>query len=189
MEKLTPLTQAQQEEFDNRRQSGSVIQTRCKACNAWWETARLSKTFTETFNCDCGERITLEVPAAEFSLIKPTEDQVISLLDGDAKLDTGMKVTEALARASAWWSKTGRKEMKSHAKRHKHSPASSTPGIGGAFASLDPDSENFLPSAIIQGEPWDQLDKREKLLVVKVWHHFNIRVPDMIDDPDNGRVN
>ena len=186
-DELKPLTPEQQAEFESRRQSDAVIQTKCPSCNAWYETNRLSKTFTETFNCDCGHKITLEVPAVP--IIVPSSGEILAALDPDATLDTGLKVQEALARASAWWSKTGRKEMKLHAKRQKHSPASSTPGLGGAFADLDPDSANFLPSNIIQGAPWDQLDKREKLLIVKVWHHHFIRVPDKIGPAEGEAIN
>lgn len=188
MDELKPVTPEQQEEFERRRQSDSVIQTKCTACGAWFETARLSKTFVETFNCDCGEKIRIEVPAVEWKLIKPTNEDLISILDPDSTLDTGMRVNEALARASLWWGKTGRKEMKLHAKRQAKSPAASTPGLGGAFASLNPDSENFLPSAIIHGEPWDQLTKREKLIIVKAWHHFFVRVPDVLDKPEGETV-
>lgn len=184
MKELTPLTPAQQAEFDHRRQSDAVIQTKCPNCSRWWETMRLSQTFQETFLCDCGERITLEVPAAPAKLILPSNSEVLAALDPDARLDTGMKVGEAIARASVWWEKGGARLMKQELARQAKSPASADKGMGGAFASRDPDSEDFLPSGLIHGDPWEILDKREKLMVVKVWHHFMIRVPDTLGEPD-----
>lgn len=91
----------------------------------------------------------------------------------DDRLDTGMSVKEALAKASYWWGKTGRHAMRKDGGK----------GLEVSF-SLDPDSENYIPSGILNGEPWDVLTKREKLTIVKVWHHFFVRKPqDLTDNP------
>ena len=92
------------------------------------------------------------------------------------RLDTGMKPGEAIARAEAWWEKTGRKLMIAQAQR-----AGATPKEGiNAFQSLNPDNPNFLPSGILNGEPWDLLTTREKMMLTKAWHHFAVRRPDKL---------
>lgn len=85
-------------------------------------------------------------------------DNARAILDGD-RLDTGMKASEAVARAEAWWNATGRKMI------------------------LDACSDAVMRqlSGVLGGAPWDQLTKREKLAVVKVWHHFKIRRADTLD--------
>jgi hypothetical protein len=128
------------------------------------------------------------VPARDFD---PSMVQARTLpFDLDQKLDTGMTAVEAVRRAEHWWEKTGAKEMRLHGLRHTQTVGGSLHGIGGAFASLDPKSENYLPSGIIHGKPWDDLTKREKAMVVKAWHHFYIRKPDLLgenpDDPLKG---
>lgn len=89
----------------------------------------------------------------------------------DNRLDTNMTVTEAISRAAKWWDKTGRHLMR------KDGPA----GLEKAF-SLDPDSENFIQSGILNGVIWDGLNKREKLFIVKAWHHVFIRSPQQIGE-------
>jgi hypothetical protein len=69
----------------------------------------------------------------------------------------GMLASEVIHCASRWWDLVARKEIASHL-------------VGaGKLSSRDPDSPNFLPSGIIQGKPWADLDKRECLAVVKAW--------------------
>ena len=92
--------------------------------------------------------------------------------DSSARLDTGMRVSEAMRRAARWWEGTGREEMRKHGQRQAEK--------GRAFATLDPDDPNFLPSGIMHGFKWDDLKRHEKLRVVKAWHHEMIRKPDMV---------
>lgn len=88
----------------------------------------------------------------------------IDYSDPDARLDTGMKVSEALQHAQKWWDKTGRHQMR------KDGGKGSDKSV-----SLDPASSNFIPSGILNGEIFDALNKREKTQVVKAWHHHYVR--------------
>lgn len=160
LEPLRPLTPQQQDEFDHRRESASVLQTKCSQCGAWYETYKRSLPFQEAFDCDCGQPITFEVPALDARSLG------LNLNDTDLRLDTGMEIREAVATACHWWGKTGRHLMKRQDKRTIDQ-----------MVSADPDSANYMPSAILNGEPWDHLDKREKVQVVKAWHHHFIRKP------------
>src|SRR5688572_33371130 len=103
-DKLTPLTPAQQEEFNRRRVSAVVVQTKCEGCGKWYESDRKPQAYTESFFCDCGHFLQYGVPAVELR----TRQEPI---DPDAVLDTGMKAAEVLTRAAMWWEKTGHKLM------------------------------------------------------------------------------
>lgn len=98
---------------------------------------------------------------------------ILGGVDPDARLDTGMKAIEAINRSRIWWNKTGRHQMK----RQQSGAAEKV--------SLDPESPNYIPSGIINGETWDKLTKREKLTITKHWHHFNIRMSDLIGTPEH----
>lgn len=89
----------------------------------------------------------------------------------DDRLDTGMRAGEAIKRAEKWWHETGRHAMRKDGAK----------GLDLSF-SLDPDSPNYVPSGILNGEPWDVLTKREKLFIVKVWHHNFVRKPQTIGE-------
>ena len=161
LEPLRPLTPQEQEQFDNRRETAAVVQTRCKNCGAWYETLKRSQRFTESFFCDCGTFHQFEVEPLSTVALGPA----IDYSDPGARLDTGMKVRDVLANACNWWNKTGRHLMKNERRK------------GRELVSLDPEDPNYLPSGIVNGEPWDMLDRREKLTVAKHWHHFYVRKP------------
>lgn len=97
-----------------------------------------------------------------------------TLLSGDfsAKLDTGMTVREAVDRTIQWWAKSGRRQMV-EMREHQR-------GAKGKFKLLDETDDNFIPSGIINGLEWDALNKREKLLLIKHWHHFFVRNQEII---------
>ncbi len=101
----------------------------------------------------------------------------LSLLDKDAKLDTGMSAREAIMHATNWWNNKGRHIMRQHNLRQSEPVGGSNNGAGASFATLNPDSPNFLPSKILAGKPWDDLNRDERARVVKVWHHQFVRVP------------
>lgn len=82
--------------------------------------------------------------------------------DDEARLDTGMKVKEAVARAREWWEKKGRRMVSEK--------AAEVPGDA---------------TGILDGLPWELLDKRERLVVIKFWHHFYVRKPDLVGDDDD----
>ena len=157
LEPLRELTAEEQKIFEERREIASVVQHKCKSCGAWYETAKRSTEFREFFTCDCGQPITFLVPALVVVSAEP--------LKLEDRLDTGMTVREAIASACHWWNRTGRQMMKKA-------------GSGkNPFSSADPD--NFMPSAIINGEPWEYLGEREKLLIVKTWHNEFVRGRDL----------
>ncbi len=157
LEPLKPLTQKQQDEFNTRRETASVVQHRCSECGAWYETAKRQTAFQEAFRCDCGNPMTFTVPAMHF------ERGTVKGIDFDERFESGMKMRDAIANACYWWNKTGRHIMRKDG------------GKGSDISvSLDPDSDNFSPSGILNGEPWDALDNRERLQIVKAWHHHFI---------------
>lgn len=182
--KLTPLTSEQQAEFDRSRISDAVVQHKCIKCGAWYETNRLSKDFNESFACDCGEPLSFHVPKLEARpiILAPTTQDIINIGDKEMRLDTGMKVQEAVKRAEAWWGKTGMREAQQQLKRQSSAVGGANKGAGSAFASKNPDDPNFLPSGLIHGQPWDALNKREKMMIVKAWHHFFVRKPDLLGE-------
>tara|TARA_R110000744_G_scaffold326330_4_gene432112 strand:- start:19698 stop:20306 length:609 start_codon:yes stop_codon:yes gene_type:complete len=196
--KLTPLTPEASALFEEQRQSDAVLQSKCTHCGAWYETDKKPLPFKEVFECDCGSEMNFTVPAAPQSNKLMTADNtaILSVLDGEARLDTGMKIQEAVKRAAIWWEDTGRQQMQREQKRQSQAVGGSQGGAGGEFASKDATSLNYMPSGLIHGQPWEALGKRERIMVVKAWHHFFIRTTDLIgDDPrathkmqDRGRV-
>lgn len=164
-----------------------TIETKCDVCGAWYETEKQRAAFEEEFICDCGAKMKFNVPAAKnlpTLIIPKSNEHIVAILDPDARLDTGMKVGEAIQRASAWWEGNGRSIMQTELKRQATQIGGPDNGAGGAFASNNVDSLNFLPSGVIQGKPWEALTDRECVMIVKAWHHFNVRNPDLIgEDP------
>lgn len=92
----------------------------------------------------------------------------------DDRFDTGMKYSEAVARAEAWWDKTGRHLIPHHFNQRKVEKRH-TGGKGPLLRSIS--IEDDLASGVLRGVPWDELSKAEKLYVTKTWHHTQIRVP------------
>lgn len=101
-------------------------------------------------------------------------DNSQALMAGGGRLDSGMSVSEAIEQARGWWDKNGRHLMLRQQYEGGQTFAKSV------FASPDPDESNFFPSGIVNGWEWDRLDKREKLRIVKYWHHFFVRTKDLI---------
>lgn len=160
LEPLRPITAKQQDEFGWRRETASVVQHKCATCNAWYETAKRATAYQEMFRCDCGQPMTFPVPALDYRRISGGP------LDMDERLESGMEVREAIASACYWWNKTGRHQVrKDGAKGHDLS------------FSVDPQNPNFVPSGILNGEPWDLLNSREKVQVTKAWHFYYISKP------------
>jgi len=195
---LKPLSPEASELFERQRESDAVLQSKCSDCGAWYETDKRPFPFRETFQCDCGADMAFDVPAAPNKgiVIRPDNTAILAVMDGDTRLDTGMKISEAIKRASAWWERAGRKQMQREQQRQAKPVGGADNGAGSAFASKDKASANFLPSGIIHGLAWEALGKRERLMIVKTWHHFHIRNPDLIgEDPrithktqDRGKV-
>lgn len=92
--------------------------------------------------------------------------------DMSLRLDTGMTVREAVDRTIQWWAKTGRRQM---IEMREHQA-----GTKGKFRLLDANDDNYIPSGIVNGLEWSALNKREKLMVIKHWHHFYVRNKDII---------
>lgn len=107
-------------------------------------------------------------------------DNRTALLSGDLsqRLDTGMTVGEAISLTKSWWERIGRRqmvEMREHQNKDKK----------GFFASQNPDDSNFLPSGVLHGLEWGMLTKREKLTLIKHYHHFHVRMHDVIGTPEH----
>jgi hypothetical protein len=184
LEPLRPLSIEEEEIFARHRESATTVQNRCGHCGAWYETHKQNAPFQETFTCDCGERMSFPVSALDTA--RPLSNvEILDALDPDQKLDTGMKAKEAIARARAWWERKGRALMVSEARRQAEAPGGAANGQGEAFASRDPDDDRFMPSGVLHGEAWEFLDRRSKLMVIKVHHHFTVRKPDLIGGEDD----
>ena len=91
------------------------------------------------------------------------------------RLDTGMKVTEAIARAAAWWDRIGRHGVKASNFNQVLIQKVHAQGRGPLLKRTD--KEQDLPSGILRGLQWDELSKVEQKEIVKAWHHEQVRVP------------
>lgn len=98
--------------------------------------------------------------------------------DPDARLDSGMKVTEAIRRAEAWWGEY-RGAIRRDFNRQRAAPrVRASMGRAPGLIVMGEVSET-LPDGILSGKPWDQLSDREKLTVTKQWHEHHVRQPMM----------
>lgn len=70
------------------------------------------------------------------------------------QLGQGMKIEEAAKSAELWWEKTGRA------------------GMADADKGDDYLNDWGTKSGIMNGLPWDQLNRGEKIQVVKIWHTY-----------------
>ena len=91
--------------------------------------------------------------------------------DSEVRLDTGMSAADAYQLAREWWETKGKRYAKQQHANRKADP------MQGAFATLDPDRDDFLNSGLHWGRDWDDLTKNEKLRVIKTVHHHYVRVP------------
>lgn len=112
--------------------------------------------------------------------VNPVLDSAITEADrshasDEERLDTGMKVGEAISRSAVWWELKGRKLMMGRNLDKQNR----------AFKFFNPDpgtpaeAMNWLPSGILAGKPWTHLTRVEKLRITKFWHHCHVRVPDI----------
>lgn len=93
----------------------------------------------------------------------------------DKRFDTGMKVSEAVQRASVWWDKIGRHGIKASNFNVALIQKVHSQGKGPLLKRTD--REQDLPSGILRGLPWDELSREEQKEIVKAWHHEQVRVP------------
>ena len=96
-------------------------------------------------------------------------------MDPIAKLDTGMRVDEAIRRAQAWWAEWRgaiREGFNQATDTKAIGPGKRVPGIVVHTAHKD-----YLPSGILSGKRWDKLTEAEQLQIVKIWHHNHVRDP------------
>ena len=95
----------------------------------------------------------------------------------DERMPSGMPIAEAVSRASEWWNKTGRhlipKALNEDRAKNKVLKAGRRAPAMVFKGTVTP----TLDSGVLQGRPFDDLKKWEKLAVVKQWHkHFVIPI-------------
>lgn len=87
-----------------------------------------------------------------------------------ARLSSGMRPEEAVRRAAEWWDRTGRHLIPQELNQER-TKAKVRAGRGKAPAIIvKGDVIPVLHSGILNGKPWDRLEKWEKFQIVKVWH-------------------
>lgn len=87
-----------------------------------------------------------------------------------------MKAAEAVAKAAVWWDQRARHILKREFNTVRKKPVVRTAGAGPAFI-VKGEQAPVYPSGILNGLPFDALDRREKLQVVKWWHHWFVSHP------------
>lgn len=89
---------------------------------------------------------------------------------GSPRLDGGITVREAVRCAERWWDKFGRHMMKKVANKERGQDKFRG-GDGKAPAIFVRGSEiDVIPSGILRGLPWDQLDAGERSRVAQNWY-------------------
>ncbi len=103
-------------------------------------------------------------------------DSPLILSKHDERLGSGMKVGEAVKRAAEWWEKSGRAQMRKVANKERRKGTFTASGAGPAII-VRGEEFDVIPSGIFRALPWDQLTERERLNIVKTWHHHFVVIP------------
>ena len=91
------------------------------------------------------------------------------MVDLDRKLDNGMTVREAIARAKTWWDRKGRHLTAKVANDVEHGrKVAVSSGVVGIVVPGEQVAE--IPSLAFRGTPWDELDTATKLQIVRAWY-------------------
>lgn len=90
-------------------------------------------------------------------------------------LDTGMSANEAVARAGRWWDAFGRHYVPQEF--NEETTVRSRKKVKGFPAVILRDTNQVVPSGILHGKPFGELERGEQLQIAKAWHHFFVRVP------------
>ncbi len=93
----------------------------------------------------------------------------------------GMRQAEVYAMARRWWNSRGRKLVNQAFNEERISGRFVPSGAGPAFRTAGR-TETVLPSGILRGLPWNQLQVQERARVARVWHYFNVVKRDVPED-------
>lgn len=92
-------------------------------------------------------------------------------------LSSGMKPREAARRASQWWDQTGRHLIPKALNEERTKDKVLAAGKRAPAMVIKGTVQPVLQSGILNGRPFDDLSRDEKLQVVKHWHeHFVVSV-------------
>jgi uncharacterized lipoprotein YddW (UPF0748 family) len=100
----------------------------------------------------------------------PTDLNAAKPLDFLTEPLTGTTLTaqEAVRLAASWWDKTGRHLMSKTSNRDAQDRVSRSKA-GGVMIRVKDKGDVVIPSKVLQGFAWDELDRRERALVVRCW--------------------
>lgn len=103
------------------------------------------------------------------------------MFDPDARLDSGMKATEAVAKAAKWWNEY-RGALRQTFNLEQAAPAvrqaiRQKSGLGAPAMIVKGDITETIPDGILSGKPWSELTVEEQAKIVKVWHYNHVVVP------------
>lgn len=79
---------------------------------------------------------------------------------------------DAVKLASRWWDQTGRGAFLKSRKANIEINTKFRAASGGAPGIKTSSAEVVLPSRILEGRPWQELDKRERFSVITAWLKF-----------------
>lgn len=97
-------------------------------------------------------------------------------MEPDARLDSGMRVTEAIAKAEKWWNEY-RGAVAGHFNVHQDAPRVRAAANGAPGIVIKGEIVETVPSGILSGRPWRDLTLEERREIVKIWHHNHVVVP------------
>lgn len=80
-----------------------------------------------------------------------------------------LSASEAVRLASKWWDSTGRKIISKVFNVEEVGGSYRGAGGGAPAIRVTPNREVVIPSKVLQGHAWDELDRRERAAVVKAW--------------------
>lgn len=80
-----------------------------------------------------------------------------------------LTAAEAVRMASRWWDNTGRKILSKIFNKEIKDSFNPAPKGGGVAIKVKGSPEVVIPSRVLEGFAWGELDRREREVVVKAW--------------------
>lgn len=107
----------------------------------------------------------------------------IIVIDGKPRLDSGITVDEAVRCAERWWEQFGRHMMKRVANTEQGKGKFIPVSAAGPAIAIKGEKTVTIRSGILEGKPWDELTRDEKLRVVKNWDREVFQKANKIEVP------